>query len=223
MTIHTFNFLDLNNKRLDIKIGLDEYLSIRGGHGQQDFEAANEAQEKFKKFWNDYHLKSVELITDEVIKLLSEIIEEIKTKEKERLADGELLTDSQEHLEVVETTTSLYGEDCEKYLALLIHLGLTTKDIEENIELSSYGIEIQGQGYRVLTDDEATEAVREYLEDSIDEYLPREFTKSHLFQYFDVEKFVSDNEDERGSHLAGYDGVENEETVNGTTYYIYKN
>ena len=45
---------------------------------------------------------------------------------------------------------------------------------------------------------------------------------THLRQYFDREEYISDNFDDRGSELSSYDGCENEETINGTTYYIYK-
>jgi hypothetical protein len=78
------------------------------------------------------------------------------------------------------------------------------------------------QEYMVLTDSEADdaedEALNNYLEECVYPELP-----DHLSCYFDDEAWKRDARmDGRGHLLATYDGNEYEETVEGTTYYIYR-
>ncbi len=48
--------------------------------------------------------------------------------------------------------------------------------------------------------------------------LPKEYRR-----YFDSDSFICDCKmDGRGHSLAKYDGHEHEQTVNGTTYYLYR-
>lgn len=104
--------------------------------------------------------------------------------------------------------------------------------------------------YSVYTDEEADEAVKEYIKESVWAFnasfiinhssLPYEARE--MIEFFQREKceganetilalindfddFVSDaiSADGRGHFLSSYDGEENEETVNGETYYIYRN
>jgi len=77
-------------------------------------------------------------------------------------------------------------------------------------------------GYMVLTDDEANEkweaSLDSYLEECIYPELP-EVAK----RYFDDEAWKRDaRHDGRGHSINSYDGGEDEETVNGVTYYIYR-
>ena len=109
---------------------------------------------------------------------------------------------------------------------------------------------IDNQDYLVLTDDEATEKAKEYILDSawafqynflcghskaIAEISEKEYTemagklcesfnKAVLAMIDDKDHFVDDaiSCDGRGHFLSGYDGEENEETVKGITYYIYR-
>lgn len=101
-------------------------------------------------------------------------------------------------------------EDYEKILALMEHTGDTWDECDSNI----------GDKYTVFTD---AEAEKEFVEriNSRMEYVMDEIP-THLRQYFNEEEYISDNFDDRGSELSSYDGCENEETINGTTYYIYK-
>lgn len=69
--------------------------------------------------------------------------------------------------------------------------------------------------YLILTDGEADERFRESLEDLVDEDVP-----SWLRCYFDIDALMRDSD--RGQTLAGYDGVEHEYDLNGTTYYLYR-
>lgn len=85
-----------------------------------------------------------------------------------------------------------------------------------------YTFEVNNEEYMVLTDEEADEAWEEsldsYLEECIYPELP-EFT----IRYFDDEAWRRDAKyDGRGHSLNHYDGSEEEETVDGETYYIYR-
>ena len=76
--------------------------------------------------------------------------------------------------------------------------------------------------YMVLTDSEADDAEDEELDNYIEECIMPELP-DHLRNYFDDEAWKRDaHMDGRGHSLATYDGCEYEETVEGTTYYIYR-
>lgn len=70
-----------------------------------------------------------------------------------------------------------------------------------------------GREYLVIDDDDAERRLTEYARNLADETL-RE-VPSNLRQYFDEKAYVADLEGDidRGSALAGYDGVEEEETL----------
>ena len=99
--------------------------------------------------------------------------------------------------------------------------------------------------YLVYTDDEADEAVHDYIKESVcffrsdfiaahaevDEEVIKKLQELHensnkairsLIKDFD--HFVSDAvcADGRGHFLSSYDGEENEQTINGNDYYIYR-
>jgi len=104
--------------------------------------------------------------------------------------------------------------------------------------------------YNVYTDEEAGEAAKEYIKESVWAFnasfiinhsmLP--YKAKEMIENFqttkredanetilalieDFDEFVSDaiSADGRGHFMNSYDGEENEETVNGETYYIYRN
>ena len=104
--------------------------------------------------------------------------------------------------------------------------------------------------YSVYTDEEADEKAAEYIKETVWAFnasfivdhsnLPCEAIE--MVEFFqrekcegandtilalieDFDEFVSDaiSADGRGRFLSSYDGEENEETVNGETYYIYRN
>lgn len=104
--------------------------------------------------------------------------------------------------------------------------------------------------YLVLTDEEADEAAKEYIKESVWAFnagfiinhskLPYEAIEmvegfqsakcedandTILALIDDFDEFVSDaiSADGRGHFLSTYDGEENEETVDGETYFIYRN
>lgn len=94
--------------------------------------------------------------------------------------------------------------------------------LEDEFTSSGETLEYGNQEYLVLTDEEADQAWDESLENYIDECVLPELPRSYR-QYFDCEKFKADcSYDGRGHTLASYDGEELEETVDGTTYFIYR-
>ena len=104
------------------------------------------------------------------------------------------------------------NEDEEKILALMEHTGDGYSECETYISLDNY---------RVYTDREANDA----LDQALDEYCEYNILSQIpdcLQQYFDDEEWKDDNSSDRGSYLGQYDGEEHEETINGSTYYIYK-
>ena len=101
-------------------------------------------------------------------------------------------------------------EDYEKIIALMEHTGDTWDECDSNI----------GSSYEVFTDEEAEKEFVYRTDSRMEDVL--EQIPAYLRQYFDKEAYISDNFDDRGSELSSYDGCEYEETINGTTYYIYK-
>ena len=100
----------------------------------------------------------------------------------------------------------------DQYLALAIY-----KDIHyfEAVDL------IDSEEYWVLTDDEADEkaelAAQYYLEDALSE-IP-----DYLRRYFDDDKYISEQIQDRGYLLNTYNGSEDSITLdNGSVFYIYR-
>ena len=100
----------------------------------------------------------------------------------------------------------------ELVLALMQHTG----DMFSDCELA-----IDKREWLVLTDEKADETVADYAQCSLDDVLYR--VDEVIKQYFDTERYVEDYiyDSDRGSVIASYDGNEYDETVNGTTYYLY--
>lgn len=138
----------------------------------------------------------------------------------------------------------------EKIIALAQHLGLNlevnfdaedyetdeekAKAIEEakeelrqelNVIIDGYADNIfdyYGEEYEVLTDDEADDRWEEELDNYLEECVYPELP-DNMVNYFDDEAWKRDARfDGRGHSIARYDGCENEEKVNGTWYYIYR-
>ena len=104
------------------------------------------------------------------------------------------------------------NEDEEKILALMEHTGDEYSECETYISLDNY---------RVYTDRQANDALDEALDEYCEEHILSQIPSS-LHQYFDYEEWKDDNSSDRGSYLGKSDGNEHEETINRTTYYIYK-
>jgi hypothetical protein len=89
----------------------------------------------------------------------------------------------------------------------------TEVDVEEYDE---YG------DWKVYTDDEADDAWDESLDQYVEECILPDLPVNMRY-YFDTEKWKDDARiDGRGHSLSGYDGCEEEQVVNGTTYYLYR-
>lgn len=104
------------------------------------------------------------------------------------------------------------------------------KYVEENCtEVEEFDTEDYNNDYLVLTDEEADEKWEESLDSYIEECIEPEIDKleglGNLQYYikFDEEMWKRDAKmDGRGHSLSSYDGNENEETVEGETFYIYR-
>ena len=89
-------------------------------------------------------------------------------------------------------------------------------------EVEEYDENDYNNDYLVLTDDEANEKWEEALDSYLEECGKPELP-SNMQNYFDDEAWKRDARyDGRGHSLSMYDGHENEEVVNDTTYYIYR-
>jgi len=107
-------------------------------------------------------------------------------------------------------------DDPEKAIAAATIEDIDVSDVSENYGTYSAG----GNEYMILTDDEANEKWDDSLENYIDECL--EIPKS-MINYFDRDAWKRDaHMDGRGHSLSSYDGEENEEKVNGTVYFLYR-
>lgn len=146
------------------------------------------------------------------------------------------------------------GLDKEHIKALSKSFGICAKDLLRDISEESYkhyGLTVyacNGGEYAIGTDDEANEAAKEYIQDTLWAFnasflagetdLPEEVFEALSARFEDsnsvilkiikgscgIEDFVESaiSADGRGHFLSSYDGNENEETVNGFTHYIYR-
>lgn len=119
----------------------------------------------------------------------------------------------------MESTTN-NQEFSEQILALAKYLSVDPTDIEEEYR-DTYSI--NGEEYRVLTDDEAEQAYEDWLDNYLEEVIYPEIPDSYIY-YFDNGKWKRDARinGSRGEALNSYDGGENIENVEGTVYYIYR-
>ena len=149
--------------------------------------------------------------------------------------------------ETIKTSIDTDQVEVEKVKALASHLGLDRDETNEiTLELGEF-YHINGNEYKVLTDDEADAEVKEYIEQSVWAFNPS-FLSAHAKDGIDEdvfkmlsEKCESSNEavksliedfdhfvddavlsDGRGHFLSSYDGHEHEVNINGNYYYIYR-
>lgn len=93
--------------------------------------------------------------------------------------------------------------------------------LEEDMSYDEAESAIDKGNWKVLDDDEAQILAEEYADD-LAETAKTEIPK-HLQYYFDTQGYMDDIiADGRGALLAPYDGEEREQTVDGLTYYLYK-
>jgi len=90
------------------------------------------------------------------------------------------------------------------------------------IKVEEYDSKNYNNDYLVLTDSEAEDKWEEALNNYLEDCIYPELT-GNLANYFDDDKWKQDARyDGRGHSLASYDGEEHEESVNNTTYYIFR-
>ena len=106
---------------------------------------------------------------------------------------------------------SVYGDDLRRAF-----LGLAIEDHREMVD-------VEDGEYMVLTDSEADKAWEVALDSYLDDCGLLDSLPEGMRGYFDRDAWKRGREAlGRGHSLSPYDGDENEETINGTTYYIYR-
>lgn len=109
----------------------------------------------------------------------------------------------------------------EKLQALVQFLGLEESEADD-IVVDGNLFNYYNEEYEVLTDEEADDRWEEELGMYIEECIMSE-VPDWLQNYFDEEAWKRDARfDGRGHSISRYDGYENEEKVNNTYYYIYR-
>lgn len=123
-------------------------------------------------------------------------------------------------LEVVQAEPVVQDTTDYKRIALMQHLSCAYDEVESTFGDS--GFEVAFCDYLVLTDSEADEAFEEALDSVLDDVILPDLDEA-LQCYFDRAAWKRDaSYDGRGHHLNHYDGCEDEVTVNGVDYYIYR-
>jgi hypothetical protein len=153
---------------------------------------------------------------------LNTLLDTIEEQEEERA--GEPLftrfSNDAEVLALIEDKTYFDGRDAELCAALCKMFDLTENDLSD-IEINDNRVTVQGNDYLAGNDDEMNEEWDINLENYIDDCLE---IPENMERYFDREAWKEDaKQDGRGHSLNSYDGGEEEEKINGTYYYAYKN
>lgn len=99
----------------------------------------------------------------------------------------------------------------ESVVALAVNLEISYSDAESKISSSEY---------LVLTDEEADKEAKARANNKLVDELYN--IPEHLITYFDKDSYIDEQLEDRDSLLDYWDGSGDEETVNGTTYYIYR-
>ena len=100
----------------------------------------------------------------------------------------------------------------EPVLALMVEHDLFYSDAESGIN---------NNDWLVLTDNEADRLASEYADLYVDDVLQE--IPDHLQRYFNADLYRSNMLDNGRGHLLAYwDECEREQTINGTTYYLYR-
>ena len=97
-----------------------------------------------------------------------------------------------------------------------------TDELDNIVEGHGNMFSYYNEDYYVLTDSEADDMEDQQLDNYIDECVMPEIPE-YLRGYFNDEAWKRDARmDGRGHIISSYDDAEYEETVEGTTYYIYR-
>lgn len=103
-----------------------------------------------------------------------------------------------------------------KLTALQRHF--VTEEIEQDYDIFT----VDGTDYLVLTIDEVNDRAYEYLKENIEETLRYE-VPAYLRQYFDKEKFISDNLGDPFDDVFYSGSYETIEDEDGNIYYLGEN
>lgn len=180
---------------------------------QNDFNPKDGAQTSLHELWKDWHCKEYcSLAATSRTQILKEVCNSI--------CDA-IELEEQEYKKALGIKT-IDDIDDDKVIALMQHLGISPTEAYEDIIFSNC-YEYGNQEYEILTDDEAAYEEEQYVEQIIEDCYISELPKDSVVRsYINMSEWVSDWCNNRGENLASYDGIENEEIVNGTTYYIYR-
>lgn len=114
-------------------------------------------------------------------------------------------------------------EEIEQAMADAVQEVADELDSIREVSYSDNTFEYGSEEYEVLTDSEADDRMEEELDNYLEECIYSEIQNETLKNYFDEEAWKSDARmDGRGHIISRYDGCENEEKVNGTWYYIFR-
>lgn len=136
----------------------------------------------------------------------------------------EQIRDEETTEEQLQQVINEMGDNWPRIIALACVLQIDYENARDNITEGRNGetYEYGNEEYLVVTDSEADKLWDEYLDNYIEECVLHEIPEQYRM-YFDDEKFKDDCKmDGRGHCLAGYDGEEQEEKVDGTYFYIYR-
>ena len=193
--------IEITNGRLSIS---GNYKNS-GGQCQENIKPKNKEQKRFLDIWEQYHLNKREL----PITLEAEVLNLIKSFNKTE----------------AERTFNKRVEDIilsDRAEALRLSLGLTIQEAEEDITDDEKNEQLVycGTDYLVLTNEEARERCKEFLDkDMWIESIKADRTEENFINW--QENTI--NIDGYGHLLNFYDGTQEEETINGITYYIIQN
>ncbi len=142
------------------------------------------------------------------------ISKKIEKKAKKRKNETDIIWLEKEVTFSVNILYNLLDKEDKDYVLCYREAWFNKKIIDRRCDLLEY------EEYLVLTDDEADERAREYLEDG--ELWRMAITNNNEIRGLD--EWIEDvlNIDGRASELNHYDGTEEYEEINGTDYYIYR-
>ena len=227
-------FIDANHNKFTIEVEVkDGRFSASGDWGQSSgqcldsIKPLNDAQKQLVDIWTKYHLNDMHAGTEKQEDLLrsedfeaelEKCLDEIESLEEDRKGEPLDLEDD-ELIILIEEKTDFSGRDAELCAAFVKMFDLSENDLED-IEINDTRCSVQGVDYLAGDDEEMDSAWDENLENYIDECL--EIPES-MERYFDREAWKSDAKiDGRGHSLNYYDGGEEEEKINGTYYFAYR-
>ena len=160
------------------------------------------------------------------MKTLKELTEELLSNYDDRVIAlaQHLDIDLEPDFDAEDYPTDEYTEEeIEQAMADAVQEVADELDSIREVSYSDNTFEYGSEEYEVLTDFEADGRMEEELDNYLEECIYPEIQNETLRNYFDEEAWKSDARlDGRGHIISRYDGCENEEKVNDTWYYIFR-